>query len=242
MAGAADPYFQCVGSSTGPTEPANPDGSQTPGVNCNKIPAGLISSIGQGLMNLYPPVDPNNPQELPAGSPTSGYNYVTEPVRSLNETKFDARIDQAFTAADNLFARFSYDQASSFAPGGAPAPYLAEGNPFGSNENLVNHARNIAIGETHVFSPNIVNQASFGYDRIFDYIASQDNFTCESAQLGIPNADLGCSSTGTPFPAAHTVKVWFPLKSWAAIGPSAIAATHPFRAEPIFTPSRRLST
>ncbi len=200
VAGASNPYFQCVGSSTGPTEPVNPDGSQTPGVNCNKIPAGLISSIGQGLMNLYPPVDPNNPQELPAGSPTSGYNYVTEPVRSLNETKFDARIDQAFTAADNLFARFSYDQASSFAPGGAPAPYLAEGNPFGSNENLVNHARNIAIGETHVFSPNIVNQASFGYDRIFDYIASQDNFTCESAKLGIPNADLGCSPTGTPLP------------------------------------------
>ena len=37
-----------------------------------------------------------------------------------------------------------------------------------------------------------------GYDRIFDYIDSLGNFTCESAILGIPNADLGCSSTGTP--------------------------------------------
>ena len=54
------------------------------------------------------------------------------------------------------------------------------------------------IGETHVFSPNTLNQATVGYDRIFDYIASQDNFTCESAKLGIPGANLGCSSGGTP--------------------------------------------
>lgn len=39
-----------------------------------------------------------------------------------------------------------------------------------------------------------------GYDRIFDYIASLDNFTCASALLNIPNADLGFSSTGSPLP------------------------------------------
>jgi hypothetical protein len=192
--------FQCVGSPNGTPIPAGPGGGQAPGVPCNKIPSNLISSVGQGLMNLYPPVDPNNPKNLPVGSSASGYNYVTEPVRALNETKFDVRLDQTFTDKDNAFGRFSYDQAFSFAPGGAPAPYLAEGNPFGSNETLINHARNIAIGETHVFAPTTINQATVGYDRIFDYIASQDNFTCESAVLGIPNADLGCSSGGTPLP------------------------------------------
>ncbi len=100
-----------------------------------------------------------------------------------------------------MFARFSYDQAFSFVPGGAPG--LAESNAFGSNENLINHARNIGLGWNHVFSPTTLNQATLGYDRIFDYIASQGNFTCESAILGIPNADLGCSSSGTPAPAAH---------------------------------------
>jgi hypothetical protein len=181
-------YFQC-GSSGNPL-PANADGSQPQGVNCNKIPSNLTNSVGQALVNLYPPTNANNA--------ALGYNYVTEPVRSLNETKFDVRLDQTFAAQDTAFARFSYDQAWSFAPGGAPAPYLAEGNPFGSNETLVNHARNIAIGETHVFSSRTLNQASVGYDRIFDYIDSQDNFTCESAKLGIPNADLGCSSSGSP--------------------------------------------
>ncbi len=49
-----------------------------------------------------------------------------------------------------------------------------------------------------MFSPTTLNQATVGYNRIFDYIASQDNFTCESAKLGIPYADLGCSSSGSP--------------------------------------------
>ena len=35
-----------------------------------------------------------------------------------------------------------------------------------------------------MFSPNTLNQATVGYDRIFDYIASLDNYTCESANPG----------------------------------------------------------
>jgi hypothetical protein len=176
-------YFQCDAS--GNPIPANADGSQAAGTPCNKIPSNLINSVGQAFINIYPAPNASG----------SGYNYVSEPVRSLNETKFDARVDHVLTAKDNLFGRFSYDQAYSFVPGGAPG--LAEANAFGSNETLINHARNVAIGATHVFSPTLLNQATFGYDRIFDYIASQGNFTCGSALLGIPNADLGCTG-GTP--------------------------------------------
>jgi Carboxypeptidase regulatory-like domain len=177
-------YFQCDGS--GNPIRANADGSQAQGTPCNKIPSNLINSAGQGLINIYP---------APNASGGS-FNYVNEPVRILNETKFDGRLDETLTASDNLFARFSYDQAFTFSPGGAPT--LAEANAFGSNENLINHARNIGTGWTHVFSATTLNQATFGYDRIFDYIDSQGNFTCGSAILGIPNANLGCSSSGTP--------------------------------------------
>ena len=184
-------YFQC--NASGNPLPSNSDGSQPQGTACNKIPAGLINNIGKGMMGYYPPPNANNAN--------AGYNYVTEPVRSLNETKFDARLDHALSAADNAFARFSYDQAYSFVPGGAPAPYLAEGNAFGSNEHIINHGRNVAIGETHVFSANTLNQATFGYNRIFDYILSQGSGTCASATIvpgGIPNANLGCPAGGTP--------------------------------------------
>jgi hypothetical protein len=187
-------YFQC--DSSGNPLPSNPDGSQPAGTPCNKIPAGLINNIGQAMMNIYPA--PN------ASSPSSGYNYVNEPVRELDNTKFDTRLDHTISAKDNLFGRFSYDQAFSFVPGGAPG--LAESNAFGSNERIINHARNIGLGETHVFSPNMVNQASLGYNRIFDYILSQGSGTCASANIvpgGIPNANLGCPS-GTCIPGAYS--------------------------------------
>src|SRR5579875_3701948 len=186
-------YFQC--DAMGNPLPANPDGSQPKGTACNKIPSNLINSVGQALMNIYPAPNVN------LGNPNAGFNYINEPVRSLNETKFDVRLDNTLTTRDNLFARFSYDQANSFVPGGAPG--LAEGNPFGSNEYLLNHARNAGIGWGHIFSPNTLNQATFGYNRIFNYINSQGNYTCEGAKLGIGGADLGCSPSGTPLPGGN---------------------------------------
>ena len=54
------PYFQC--DSSGNPIPANPDGSQAKGTDCNKIPSNLINSVGQGMMNLYPAPNANNAQ------------------------------------------------------------------------------------------------------------------------------------------------------------------------------------
>ena len=188
-------YFQC--DPGGNPLPVNANGSQPQGTACNKIPGanplnsplmpnGLINPIGQAMMNLYP---------APNVSGNSSYNYAGVPVRTLDETKFDARVDQNFSSADTLFARFSYDQATSYVPGGAPG--FAEQSAFGSNQGIINHARNAAIGETHIFSPTTVNQFSFGYNRIFDYITSQGTGTCESAKLGIVGANLGCPDGGT---------------------------------------------
>ena len=182
-------YFQCDGA--GNPLPSNPDGSQPSGTACNKIPSGLINNIGQAMINLYPAPNANNP--------SADINFVNEPVRQLDETKFDGRLDHTLSGKDNLFGRFSYDQAFSYVPGGGGPGSFAEANAFGSNQRIINHARNAALGWTHVFSPTMVNQASFGYNRIFDYISSQGTGTCASATIvpgGIPNANLGCL-TGT---------------------------------------------
>jgi len=179
-------YFQC--NALGQPLPSNPDGSQPHGVACNKIPSGLINNIGQAMMNLYPTPNANNA--------SAGYNYVNTPVRELDNTKFDIRMDNNFTNADSAFARFSYDQAFSFVPGGSPG-FAAE-NAFGTNQHITNHGRNLALGWTHVFSANMVNQFNFGYNRIFNYITSYGSATCASATIvpgGIPNANLGCSGT-----------------------------------------------
>jgi hypothetical protein len=203
-------YFQCDGA--GNPLPANADGSQAPGTACNKIPASLINPIGQAMINLYPTPNAN------AGNSQASYNYANQPVRQLDETKFDIRLDHTLSNQDNLFGRFSYDQAFSYVPGGSPG--FAEANFFGSNQRIRNHARNVALGETHVFSANMINQASFGYNRIFDYISSQGTGTCASATIvpgGIPNANLGCAGS-TCAPGAYScglVSTQFPGSYWA---------------------------
>ena len=182
--------YQC-NAATGLPTAVNANGSQVAGVACNKIPAALVNPLGAALVNLYPLPNANNPSQ--------GFNFVNEPVRTLYETKFDIRVDHTFSSADNIFSRFSYDQAVSYVPGGGGPDSFAEASAFGSNQGFQNHARSVAIGETHVFSSTTVNQFSFGYNRIFDYITSQGTGSCGSANLagiGIPGANLGC--TGTP--------------------------------------------
>ena len=180
-------YYQC--DAAGNALPAKADGSQAPGTACNKIPQNLINPIGQAMINLYPTPNANNA--------SAGINYASQPVRQLDQTKFDIRLDHTVSNQDSLFGRFSYDQAFSYVPGGSPG--FAEANAFGSNQRIRNHARNVALGETHVFSANLVNQASFGYNRIFDYITSQGTGTCASSTIGggIPNANLGCAAGST---------------------------------------------
>jgi hypothetical protein len=199
--GPAAPNFLCNASGNpvplnGATA-ANPagNGSQTAvagGSTCNKIPAGLINPLAAKLVAFYPEPNVANP---------GTFNYLAEPVRSLYETKFDIRLDHSFSSSDNAFARFSYDQANSYVPGGGGVDNFTESNFFASNQGIINHARNIALSETHVFSPTTVNQVTGGYNRIFNYITSQGTGSCESAKLQIPGANLDCSSSNTCAPS-----------------------------------------
>jgi hypothetical protein len=102
--------FQCD-SSNSPI-PAGPLGAQAGGSPCNKIPANMFDPSGKALIDLYP--------QSNASQPTLGYNYTNVPVRKLNEGEFDIRLDHNFSSKDSVFARFSYDQAVSFVPGGSP--------------------------------------------------------------------------------------------------------------------------
>jgi hypothetical protein len=195
--------FQCDASEN--PMPVLSDGSQAygPGLPnvgnpCNKIPTtggptgfGLADPIGLAMISLFPTSSTPNVQTLS--------NYANVPVRRLNEGNATIRLDHNFSSNDSAFARFSYDQANSYVPGGSPT--WAEQNPFGSNQLIANHARNAVISETHIVNSNNINQAYFGFNRIFDYITSFGEFggqLCESDTLGIVGADLNSACPNAP--------------------------------------------
>src|SRR3989454_6986989 len=191
VTGAANTNVQC--DDAGVPIPANSDGSQAAGNDCNKIPSNLINPVSAqilGSTDFYPLPNTN----LPSG------NFINAPSRKVDEGKFDVRLDHNFSSKDSAFARFSYDQATSFAPGGGP-PGFAEQGAFASSVTFANHGRNVALSETHVFSDRTINQISGGFNRIFNHITSIAAGSCLSAKIGIQGANLGsaCDSiTGYP--------------------------------------------
>jgi hypothetical protein len=188
---ASGAAFKCLPGTKTP-EPVLASGAQSPGQACATIPGALINPIGAKVAALYP---------APNANPAGGFNYENQPVRKLNEGTWDVRVDHNFSSKDSVFARFSYDQATNFVPGGSPT--WSEANAFGSNQHIENHGRNAVITETHVFSPNLINQATVGYNRIFNHILSFGTGTCEAALLGIPGADLASQCDGiTGYPAS----------------------------------------
>jgi hypothetical protein len=186
--------FQCDGA--GNPLPAGAGGLQAAGVNCNKIPTNMfdptvnpsVDPSGLAMMKLYPQPNVINSQTLT--------NFSDVPVRKLDENEFDIKVDHTFSSKDSAFARFSYDQATSFVPGGSPG--FAEANAFGSTQNITNHGRNLALSETHIFSDRNVNQFTAGYNRIFNHILSFGDGTCEAANIGILGANLNSKCPNAP--------------------------------------------
>lgn len=187
--------FQC--DSSGNPLAALSDGSQPTGAqNCNKIPKNLFDPIGAQMIQLYPATTGANQ--------ATQTNYANVPVRKLDENSFDVRLDHNFSSKDSVFARFSYDQATSFVPGGSPG--FAEASPFASTQNITNHGRNAAISETHLFSDRTINQVNVGFNRIFNHIKSFGDSSCYAANIGIIGADLDSRCPHAPTGISQSTK------------------------------------
>jgi hypothetical protein len=186
--------FQCDGS--GNPLPAGAGGVQPAGVPCNKIPSNMfdpsvnpsVDPSGLAMMRFYPQPNVSNTQTVT--------NFSAVPVRRLNEASFDIRLDHNFSSKDSAFARFSYDQANSFVPGGSPG--FATQDAFGSTQNISNHGRNVAVSETHIFSDRNINQFTAGFNRIFNHILSFGDRTCKAANIGILGANLNSVCPNAP--------------------------------------------
>ena len=96
----------------------------------------------------------------------------------------DARVDHTFSDKDNIFGRFSYVDNPEFIPG--PFGGIADGGSFSSgNQQATTYSA--ALGETHVFSPTLVNEVRLGYNRLsVSRLQPNANTPGIPAQYGIP--------------------------------------------------------
>jgi len=122
----------------------------------NRIPVSRLDPVAAKLAAL-----------LPLPNVASGANnYVSSPSQITRANRIDSRGDQDFSERDKLFLRYSYFTQAFVNPGVLPAPLIgATGN---TQNNHATQALSAAVGETHIFGPNLINELTAGYSRIYD--------------------------------------------------------------------------
>jgi hypothetical protein len=143
------------------------------------LPASRLNPLAIALLNLYP------------ANPAAGIanNYTAYPAVVNNNDGVDLRIDQHFSDNDSGFVRYSYLDTDQANPG--PFAGVADGASSRPGSGWT-QAQNAAISETHIFTPERVNEARFGYSRVVDLRLQRNaDVTGIPAQYGIGGIPQG---------------------------------------------------
>ena len=197
----------CSGNPTYQGEIFNSRLTQTSALNANGFCGVPIATTGAGVpTNIFPSSGPSaiNPVAAklaalyPAPTPNfnaGGNNFLVDPKKSTTQNNFDIRLDHKFTDRDNFFTRFSYEDQPIFTPG--PFSNELDGGGFTSGHQD-NSYRSVALSEIHTFSPTLVNEFRFGYNRINAHRFQANASTDVSGQLGLLGVPFEPNFGGLP--------------------------------------------
>lgn len=119
----------------------------------NASRASAVASI-RPLLALWPVA--NGPELLtPTGTASGIAEAFSNPLQTIREEFGTARLDQIFTDKDSLAAVYTVDDSEAHSP---------TTNPFTLVDILLRE-QVASVSETHVFSPSLLNTATFGFSR-----------------------------------------------------------------------------
>ncbi|MGE0104532.1 MAG: TonB-dependent receptor [Blastocatellales bacterium] len=161
----------------------------------NIIPSSLLSPAARAVMNAYP---------LPT-EPGLINNFRRNRSERSNVDSYDIKIDQRITDNNLLFGRYSNSKNLRIRDNNFPIGSSPNGNDmpsgFGAGEEFGN-TRQVALGDTHTFSPTVINDMRAGYSRVSIGINNPGingalGFNPNvSANLGIPNINVCTTCEG----------------------------------------------
>ena len=115
--------------------------------------AAAVLSV-QPLLTLWPV--PNGPEILTSGGAPSGIaKAFSNPLQNIREDFGTARFDQIFSNRDSFTGVFTADDSAAHTP---------TSNPF-TFADVTLRAQVASLSETHIFSSNLLNKATFGFSR-----------------------------------------------------------------------------
>jgi outer membrane receptor protein involved in Fe transport len=152
----------------------------------NQIPQSLIHPGAAATLDLLPAPNFGGPDALTR-------NYLRIAPRPYDNDQFDIKIDQRIGDSDTLSGRFSLANSTS------PNPGSFDGF-IGAGSSAIRNTRSLALTETHIFSPNVVNEFRAGFTR--------------HNGSSVPNR----TSDGVEFAAKNNIAMFpFPLQAFPGI-------------------------
>ena len=139
------------------------------------------------MLNLWPVA---NGPELTINGLNSGIaESLSSPQQHIREDFGTARFDQIFSDKDTFAGVYTADDSQSFSP---------TINPY-STVDIFLREQVASLSETHVFSPSILNKATFGFSRGAFYFNSGVTGTASSVTGG------WVDTTGVDVPGAVVI-------------------------------------
>jgi len=115
--------------------------------------ASAVASV-QPLLALWPVA--NGPEILTStGAPSGIARAYSNPPQHIREDFGTVRLDQVLSTNDNFAAVYTVDDSNANSPTTNPITFI----------DVLLREQVSSLTETHVFSPSIVNRASFGFSR-----------------------------------------------------------------------------
>src|ERR1700692_3662475 len=151
----------------------------------NIIPGGRLDTIAKGLLQYYPA--PNIPN-----APNNGLSNNYLALDNITENKYQTtqRVDFVQSAKSSWFVRYSMQNESGVMP-------ALDANGM----SLVTDVKQVAINNTFILSPNLVNEARFGFLNFYNNFAPElAGKTDVVKQLNLPGllSDPASPAWGVP--------------------------------------------
>ena len=113
--------------------------------------------------------------QLPVAGSTQAAEFVGSGRQLDHEDSAMLRVDHHFSAADTAYLRFNFDAALSQIPLAQGGSYLSD------NQQISSRPANGEVEYLHIFSPTLVNELKFGFNR-------GNVYTTNQSALGLPYA------------------------------------------------------
>jgi hypothetical protein len=149
------------------------------------VPSFFIHPVGRAIAALYPL--PNRAMRFA--------NFVSSPTQRDDNDHFDARVDQVLSNLTTLVFRYSFGNRRFFEPFAGPT--LAAVPGYGNE--VPRRSQNALVGLTHVFSPILVNDTRFAFNRVASAVNQENLGTSVNRAVGLPELSGNSRDFGLSF-------------------------------------------